>query len=64
MLSGEATITNFIVFGFTRSGLKHTICRTRGEHANHKTTDAVNISVKTPQRYKKYERYYALRLSN
>jgi hypothetical protein len=40
---GEATNTNFIVFGFTRPGLEHTIYRTRGEHANHYTTDtAVN----------------------
>jgi hypothetical protein len=41
MLSGEATNTNFIVFGLTRSGLEPTIYRTRGEHANHCTTDAV-----------------------
>jgi hypothetical protein len=36
MLNGEATNTNFIVFGLTY--------RTRGEHANHYTTDAVVIS--------------------
>ena len=41
MLSGEATNTNFIVFGLTRSGLKPTIYRTQGEPANHYTTDAV-----------------------
>jgi hypothetical protein len=41
MLSGEATNTNFIVFGLTRPGLKPTIYRTRGEHANHYLTDAV-----------------------
>jgi hypothetical protein len=41
MLSGEATSTNFIVFGLTRPGLEPTIYRTRGEHANHYTTDAV-----------------------
>jgi hypothetical protein len=41
VLSGEATNTNFIVFGFTQSGLKPTIYRTRDEHANHYTTDAV-----------------------
>jgi hypothetical protein len=29
------------VFGFTRPGLKPTIYRTRGEHSNHYTTDAV-----------------------
>jgi hypothetical protein len=28
-------IPNFIVFGLTRSGLEHTIYRTRGKHANH-----------------------------
>jgi hypothetical protein len=36
----EKTNTNFIVFGLTRSGLEPTIYRTRGEHANHYTTDA------------------------
>jgi hypothetical protein len=41
MLSEEATNTNFIDFGFTPSGLKPTIYRTRGEHGNHYTTDAV-----------------------
>ena len=41
VLSGKATNTNFIVFGFTWSGLKPTIYHTRGEHANHYTTDAV-----------------------
>ena len=35
VLSGEATNTNFIVFGLTRPGLEPTIYRTRGEHANH-----------------------------
>jgi hypothetical protein len=38
---GEATNTNFIVFGLTRSGLVPTIYHTRGEHANHYTTDGV-----------------------
>jgi hypothetical protein len=42
VLSGEATNTNLIVFGLTRSVLKLTIYRTRDEHANHYTTDAVN----------------------
>ena len=37
VLSGEATNTNFIVFGLTRP----TIYRTRGEHANQYATDAV-----------------------
>ena len=35
VLSGETTYNNVIVFGLTRSGLEHTIYRTRGEHANH-----------------------------
>ena len=41
MLSGEATSTNFIVFGLTRPGLEPTIHHTRGVHNNHYTTDAV-----------------------
>ena len=41
MLGGEATNTNCIVFGLTRTGLEPTIYRTRGEHANHYTTNAV-----------------------
>jgi hypothetical protein len=47
MLSGEATNTNFIVFGLTWSGLEPTSYRTRGEHANHYvyTTDAVMLSM-------------------
>ena len=36
---------NFIVFGLTRSGLEHTIYRTRDEHANHCTTDAVRTAL-------------------
>jgi len=43
--SGEATNTNFIVFGLTRPGLESTIYRTRGEHANHYTTDAVYLDI-------------------
>jgi hypothetical protein len=36
MLSGEATNTNFIVFGLTRLGPEPTIYRTQGEDAkNH-----------------------------
>jgi hypothetical protein len=38
VFSWEAANTNFIVFGFTRSGLESTIYRTRDEHANHYTT--------------------------
>ena len=34
--------TNFIVFGLIRLGLEPTIYRTRGKHANHYATDAVN----------------------
>jgi hypothetical protein len=41
LLSGEATNTNFIVFGLTRSGLEPMIYRTLGEHTNHYTTNAV-----------------------
>ena len=41
MLSGEATNTNFIVFGFTRSRLEPPIYSTRGQQANHYTTDAL-----------------------
>ena len=41
MLSGEATNTNFIVFGLTRPGFEPTIYRTRGEHVYHYATDAV-----------------------
>jgi hypothetical protein len=39
MLNGEATNTNFIVFGLTSPGLEPTIYH--GEYANHSTTDAV-----------------------
>ena len=45
MISGEATNTNFIVFGLTQPGLKSTIYRTRGEHANHYATDAVFMNI-------------------
>jgi hypothetical protein len=44
VLSGEATNTNFIVFGLIRLGLEPMIYRTRGEHANHYPTDAVLMS--------------------
>ena len=43
MLNGEATNTNLIVFGLTRSGLEPTIYRTQGEHANHYATDVVQL---------------------
>ena len=42
MLSGEATNTNLIVFGLTQLGPEPKIYRTRGEHANHYVTDAVD----------------------
>ena len=45
MLSGEATNTNFIDFCLTRPGFEPTIYRTQGEHANHYTTDAVDVKV-------------------
>ena len=35
MLSGEATNTNFIVFGLTRLGIKPTIYHTRRGNTNH-----------------------------
>jgi hypothetical protein len=40
--SGEATNTNFKVFGLTRPRLETTIYRTGGEHINHYATDAIN----------------------
>jgi hypothetical protein len=43
MLSEEATNTNFVVCGLTRSGLEPTIYRTRSEQANCYTTDVYNI---------------------
>jgi len=41
MLCVEATNSIFIVFGLTLPVLGPTIYRTRGEHANHFTTNAV-----------------------
>ena len=46
MLSGEATNTNFIVFGLTWPRLEPTIYRIRGEHDNHYTTDVITIFTK------------------
>ena len=37
----KVTYCNFTVFDLTRPGLEPTIYRTRGEHANHYTIDAV-----------------------
>jgi hypothetical protein len=42
MLRGEVTNTNFTFFVLNQSGIEPPICRTRGEHANHYTSDAVN----------------------
>ena len=47
MLSGEATKTNLIVFGWTRTGLEPTNYHTRFEHANQYATDAVTYIRKT-----------------
>jgi hypothetical protein len=46
VLRGEATNTNFIIFGLTGPGLEATIYRTEGEHHNHYTTDEVEKEVK------------------
>jgi hypothetical protein len=43
LLLGETTNTNFIVFGLTRPAFEPTIYRTRGEHDNYYTTDALKI---------------------
>jgi hypothetical protein len=40
MVGGEAANTKFLVFCSTRQGLEHKIYHTRGESANHYTTDA------------------------
>jgi hypothetical protein len=42
VLRGEATNTNFLVFGLTRPGLEPMIYHTRSEYANHYTNDAVS----------------------
>jgi hypothetical protein len=44
LLSGEATNTNFIVFGMIRPGLEPMIYHTQGECANHYAIEAVVIS--------------------
>jgi hypothetical protein len=48
MLRGEATNTNFIVFGLTRSRLEPTIYHTSGKHANHYTTCAIETEEGDP----------------
>ena len=45
VLRREAANAIFLVFGLTQPGLKFTIYHTRGEHANHYTTDAVQNGV-------------------
>jgi hypothetical protein len=45
LVAGEATTTNFIVFGLTSSGLEPTNYHTRGEHTNHYTIDAVGTNM-------------------
>jgi hypothetical protein len=47
VLSGEATNTNFMIFGLTRPGIEPTIYRIRDEHANHYTTNAVYFELRT-----------------
>jgi hypothetical protein len=49
VLSGEATNTNFIVFGLTRLGFEPTIHRTQRKNVNNDTTDTVH--------YRKKEEY-------
>ena len=41
MISREAANTKYNVFGLTRPGIEPTTTRTRGEHANHYTFEAV-----------------------
>ena len=41
VLSGEAVNTSFNAFGLTRLEIESTTFRTRGEHANNYTTEAV-----------------------
>jgi hypothetical protein len=43
VLCGKTTNTHLIVFALTRPALEPTIYRTWGKHANHYTTDVVNI---------------------
>jgi len=43
LFSGEATVTNFIVFALTQPGIELTIYHTLGEHVNHNNIDTVII---------------------
>ena len=64
MLSGEATNTNFIVFGLTRPGLEPTIYYTRDEHTNHYATDAfTSVGIFDLQSNDLQQRFYLLRQS-
>ena len=47
VLSGEATNTNFMIFGLTRPGIEPTIYHIRDEHANHYTTNAIYFELRT-----------------
>ena len=51
MHSGEATNTNFIVFGLTQLGLEPMTYRTRYEHANLYTTDTVKTDIRLIQTF-------------
>jgi hypothetical protein len=53
MLSGEATNTNFIVFGLTRLRLEPMIYRTWGEHVYHYTINAVKKKIGNKQHVKR-----------
>ena len=53
MLSGEATNTNFIGFCLSQPGLEPMIYHTLDKHANHYTTDSVQISI---------EAYYLIKI--
>jgi len=46
VLCGDAAHSNCLFFGFTRSGLKHTLYRTRVEHANHYSSQVEKLQIK------------------
>ena len=52
VLSREATIVNFLVFGMTRSGFEPMIYHTLGEHANH--CGYKHLKCKEHNRYSRY----------
>jgi hypothetical protein len=66
MLSGEATNTNFIVFGLIRSGLEPMTNRTLGKYANNYTTDTVLFLEESDNKafffffFKYFEFYYTV----